>query len=228
MFMKKTKKKEKEVFAPGKCFFKMFWIFIIFSVLGAYYEQILYYFQTWYTMGHPIWEVRRGVIYGPLNVVYGFGAVILILTLTKKEHSFWENFLYGALIGGGFEAVIGLLQRFFLGSSSWDYSWHILNFFGVTSVPIMLLWGLITAVALQFVWPLLSHLIEQVPVHFGNIFTTIMVVLVGIDILISWTALGRQTLRRHDVPPFTIVGRFYDHYYTDEYLAKFFTNMKEN
>lgn len=225
--VKKRKEEKKELFAPGKCFFKMFWIFIIFSILGTYYEQILYYIQTWCLTGHPIWELRRGVIYGPLNVVYGFGAVILICALTKRKRPFWKNFLYGALIGGGFEATIGLLQRFVLGSSSWDYSWHFLNFFGVTSVPIMMLWGIITAVALEFVWPLLSHLIEQVPVHFGNIFTTIMVILVGLDIFVSWTALIRQTLRRYEVPAFTIVGKFYDDYYTDEYLAKFFTNMKQ-
>lgn len=225
--MKKSNRKTKEKFAPGMCFFKMFWIFVLFSVLGSFYEEILYFIQTWYTTGTGVWAVRRGVIYGPLNVIYGFGAVLFIEILGRKERSWWNVFLWGFLLGGAFEGTIGLLQRIFLQSNSWDYSSHFLNIAGVTSIPIMIVWGFLAVILIKFMWPFFSHIIEEAPITFGKNITTMMIVLVGLDIFVSWTALLRQTLRRMDVPAFTIVGKFYDEHYTDEFLKEFFPNMVE-
>ena len=52
-------------------------------------------------------------------------------------------------------------------------------------------------------------------------------ILLLIDVFISWTALGRQTLRRNGVRQISIVDKFYDEYFDDEYILKKFPNMKE-
>ena len=43
--------------------------------------------------------------------------------------------------------------------------------------------------------------------------------------LISWSALIRQNLRRNNVPAYTVVGEFFDRHYPDEFLEKFYPNM---
>ncbi len=212
-------------FAQGVCFKKMFFIFLLGSVIGAYYEQVLYFVQTWWETGVGIWSVRRGVIYGPFNVIYGFGAVLMIGLLARKPMKNWQIFLSAAVVGGVVEYLISFLQEFFTHTVSWDYSHQFLNINGRTTLPFMLVWGLLGLVLVKVIYPPVSDAIEKVPVKIGNIVFVIAFALMSLDMFVSWTALIRQTLRHNNVPPLTVLGEFYDEYYTDEYLQKFYPNM---
>ena len=55
--------------------------------------------------------------------------------------------------------------------------------------------------------------------------TIICAILLSFDMLISWSALIRQNLRRNNVPAYTVVGEFFDRHYPDEFLEKFYPNM---
>lgn len=206
-------------FAEGLSFKKLFFIFLIGSVIGAIYEDILIY------VSKGVWMLHRGVIYGPFNVIYGFGAVVMIWVLAREKYKWWEVFLYGALLGGVVEYLVGFLQEFFTHTTSWDYSNHFLNINGRTTIPIMLIWGLMGLVLVKVLYPPISRLIESIPVKVGNVIFWVLLVFMIFDMLISWTALLRQTLRHNDVPPFTPVGRFYDDYYNDQFLEKYYPNM---
>ena len=60
---------------------------------------------------------------------------------------------------------------------------------------------------------------------FGKILTNILILLLAFDFLISWGALFRQMFRHNGYPPVTVVGEFFDTYYTDEVLKESYTNM---
>lgn len=226
---KKLKKpesvREEKKFAEGLGFKKLFFVFLIGSVLGAYYEQILHFVQTWWETGVPVWSMRRGVIYGPFNVVYGFGAAAMVYILARKPREDWQNFIYAALLGGGVEYVISLLQQFFTHTRSWDYSNHPLNINGRTTIPFMVVWGVLGLILVKFVYPFVSRMIEKIPPKIGEKVFLVMLVFITFDMLISWTALIRQTMRQNHIPPLTPVGRFYDEYYADEFLQRFYPNM---
>lgn len=217
--------KEKKKFAKGICFDKLFMIFIIGSIFGAYYEQIFTLVTKYLETGSIVWELRRGVIYGPFNVIYGFGAVIIVSLLADKNHKWYQTFLYGAFLGGGFEYIMSFLQETFTHTISWDYSDHLLNFQGRTSVPFMIGWGFFTFAFVHWLYPLISKWIEKIPYNLGKIMTKVLLIFMAFNMAISWTAIIRQTLRRNNIPAFTPVGRFYDKYYNDEFLSKYFPNM---
>lgn len=130
-----------EKFAEGLCFKKLFFVFLVGSVIGTIYEELLYGVQTWYATGSWEWTVRRGVIYGPFNVIYGFGAVVMVYLLLRKKYTNWQIFLYASLLGGIVEYVVSLLQEVFTHTTSWDYSNYFLNINGRTTVPFMVVWG---------------------------------------------------------------------------------------
>lgn len=218
-------KAETKKFAEGLCFRKLFFIFLIGSVIGAYYEQILYFVQTWFETGMPVWSLRRGVIYGPFNVVYGIGAVVMLYVLMRRERTWWQTFLYAALLGGLIEYTISFLQEFFIHTSSWNYEDRFLNINGRTTVPFMVFWGLLGVVLVYFIYPTVSKWIESIPPKIGEKIFLVLLVFMSLDVLVSWTALARQTLRHNDVPALTPLGEFYDEYYTDEYLQVYFPNM---
>lgn len=215
-------KREKE----GLTFGKLFWIFVIGCVFGAFYEELLTCIKHLVRDGVFVWELRRGVIYGPFSPIYGAGAVLMTVFLVPKNWNYKETIFYGALLGGIFEYVVCWLQEIFVGTVSWDYSHQFLNIDGRTTIPIMFFWGLLALLFKQYLYPFLSKWIDKISGHRGKIITTICAILLGLDMLISWTALLRQTLRRNQVPAFTPVGRYYDRVYTDAYLEQFFPNMK--
>lgn len=217
---------DKRTFAKGFCFPKLLFIFVLGCVIGVYYEQILTLFNHYMADGSIVWESRRGVIYGPFNPLYGAGIVVMTIILTRKKHPWYITLLYGALAGGIFEYVASYLQELVIGTTSWDYTGYFLEIGGRTTIPFMLAWGTGGLIFAYVVYPFVSNLIEKIPYNLGMVITRALVIFMVFDMLVSWTALFRQTLRRNGHPPYTIVGEVYDKIYPDEYLAHYFPNMR--
>ncbi len=212
-------------FAEGLCFRKLFFVFLIGSVIGAFYEEILNLVQVLWQTGQWEWSLRRGVIYGPFNVIYGFGAALLVWLMARDKYSSWQVFLFSALAGGAFEYLVSYLQELFTHTVSWDYSHQLLNLNGRTTIPIMLVWGVMGLAVIKLLYPMVSNLVERMPYDTGTLVFRVLLIFMILNMLVSWTALIRQTLRHNNVPAFTPIDRFYDSYYTDERLKHYFPNM---
>ena len=219
-------KKTETKFAEGLCFKKLFFIFLIGSVIGTIYEDLLIYCRTLMETGEGVFMLHRGVIYGPFNVVYGIGAAVMIWLLLRKKYDNWQIFGYAALLGGVVEYLISFLQETFTHTTSWDYSNLPLNINGRTTIPIMLVWSVMGLLLVKVFYPWVSKWIEKIPERIGNTIYIILVVFMALDMLVSWSAIIRQTLRHNNVPAFTPLGRFYDDCYNDEYLKHYFPNME--
>ena len=113
-----------------------------------------------------------------------------------------------------------------LKTKSWDYSTYFLNIDGRTTIPYMIFWGFAIMVLVHFIYPILSKWIEKIPSKIGKPLVVILVIFITLDMIISFTALGRATLRNKGYEPITVVGEFYDQVYTDEFLKTIYTNMK--
>lgn len=209
--------KQKEVFAKGICFEKIFWIFIIGCVFGCMVEVLNHFIH------YGNFVSRSGLIYGPLNPVYGFGLVIFVLFLSKIKNPILI-FIGGMLLGGGFEYVCSFVQEKVFGTISWDYSHQLFNIGGRTSLKYMLIWGVLALIFMKFVYPILSNLIEKIPVKIGRILTVILVVFVIFDAVISIIACLRQSERAMGEEASNRVEVFLDKHYPDERLNKIFEN----
>ena len=76
----------------------------------------------------------------------------------------------------------------------------------------------------KFVYPILSNLIEKIPVKIGRILTVILVVFVIFDAVISIIACLRQSERAMGEEASNRVEVFLDKHYPDERLNKIFEN----
>ncbi len=218
-------KKETKKFAEGMCFYKLFWIFFFGCIFGAYYEEILNLVIHYHYHREFVWQLRRGVIYGPISPIYGMGAVLIIGVLGRKERSDWKTILYGAVLGGSFEYIISFLQETFLGTVSWDYTNEFLNINGRTTIPYALVWGLLSLALVKIFYPTISSIVESLPKKFGRFLTQTLIILLALDFIVSWGALFRQTFRHNGYTPVSIIGEFFDKYYPDEVLKESYTNM---
>lgn len=115
--------------SKGLGFYKLFWIFLIGCFVGVIVEM------AWCLLIHHKLESRAGLLYGPFNPVYGFGAVFMTLLLTpvsKKRNRL--VFLYSMVIGGLFEWLCSYVQETLVGTVSWEYSRLPLNLLDRKSV----------------------------------------------------------------------------------------------
>lgn len=208
---------QKQVFAQGVCLKKIFWIFLVGCVFGCLIEMINHY------ISHGDWVSRKGLIYGPLNPVYGFGAVIFTVFLVRIKNPVWI-FVGGMLLGGGFEYLCSFIQEHVFGTISWDYSHKPFNIGGRTTLSYMFIWGVLALIFVKGIYPFISNLLEKMPIKIGNILTICLLIFLIIDAIISITACLRYKERQENIPPSNNVEVFLDKHYPDNRIDEIFEN----
>lgn len=204
----------KKVFAQGYCFVKIFVFFVLGCIIGTYYEEIL-----WYIRFHERVN-RQGVFYGPFSPIYGLGVCIFVIFLGRNAEgrSWFKTWGCSALIGGGTEYATSLIAEKIFGSAIWDYSHIPTNINGRTTLLFMVFWGLGGMVLMKLVYPLLSKWLERIPYKVGQTVYYAALVLMLIDLVLSYGAMGRRAMRGQGIPPRTFIGVFFDRVYPDTYI----------
>lgn len=223
--LQKDKLDNNSKFIISISFKKIFLLFIVFSFIGCLYEDIYFMIKNFIRYGVINFVTKRGLLYFELSPIYGLGACLMIIILGRKEHKNINYFWYGALIGGSFEYLASLFQEIFTGTTSWNYSNYFLNINGRTTIPYMFFWGLACYFLMTKIYPYFSKKIDQIPEKMGNVIYRVLLVVISLDIFLSFTACIRLGLRHKGFPPATIYGEFLDKYYDDERIRKSYTNM---
>lgn len=199
---------------------KMFWIFFIACFLGTVIEMIFCFIIENRIM------TRAGVIYGPFNPVYGFGALLITILL----HNFRDKkkryiFIITMVVGAGFEYICSVFQELAFGTITWEYSNTFLNLQGRTNFAYSVFWGALGVFWIKTVYPILDRFIEDImnlPKKIGVILTVILFVFMSYNCFISIVASRRQYERRQGIEASNSFEVYLDNKYTDGYLKKVF------
>lgn len=227
MAKKAQSKVAKPAKLPGRTIFnQVVLLFLIGCIVGTYYEEILRVVVNFYSSGQFIWESRRGLVWGPFSPVYGIGAVCIYFLFYRTKCSFAACFIGGAFAGGIIEYILSFLQEKVLGTISWDYSDRLLTINGRTTVPYMIVWGAMIGLFVYFVYPWLDQLYHRVPELTMNwICITVAVVLV-LDVIVSVSAVARQSMRKAGNPADNAVEIWLDQHFDDQRLRETYSNMR--
>lgn len=213
------KKKKKEVFAEGFCFYKVFLLYVIGCMIGVYYEEILTVCRT------GEWLSRQGIIYGPFNPVYGLGFLAFTVLLCRNlKRKWWLTYIYSCFIGGAAEVITSLISEYVFKVNAWDYSDKFLNIMGRTTIPFMLFWGLGGLIFVKLVYPGLSKLIELIPKRIGNLIMPTFLIFVLLSHVISYSALFRYGTRAEGQPASNAIEAVLDKYYDDDLMKQYYEN----
>lgn len=216
-------KKNRNVFAQGICWDKIFWVFLVSAFIGDGIETV----YCW-IVGEG-WMSRSSVLYGPFSIVWGLGAVILTLVLSRFAHKRDQYiFLVGALLGGVYEYVCSVFTEIFLGTTFWDYSWMPLNIDGRTNVLYMCFWGILSVVWIKFIYPKMSAVLEKIPVLPGKMITWLLVLFMVCNTILSAFAMVRYTGRKEGKEADNVIESFLDEHYGDARMEKVWPNMMIN
>ena len=155
----------------------------IYSFLGWIIETIYAIFIH----GH---FVKRGFLFGPVCPIYGFGALLLIVSTRKIYKKAWLKFLISAIAFTIFEYMVSLILEVLFGLRWWDYSNDFLNIQGRVSLPYSLFWGIIGLVLLDRIHPTIQNQIQNIAKSKINKINQLSMVITLTVILISDTILS--------------------------------------
>lgn len=215
---------EARVFAQGCSFYKLVSLFFIGAFLGDITETIFCLATTGMLMS------RSSVVYGPFSIVWGLGCALLTLFLYRyRTKSDGYIFAAGTLLGGVYEYVCSVFTELAFGTVFWDYSGFAFNLGGRVNLLYCFFWGIAAVVWLKLIYPLLSNLIEKLPLKTGRILCNCMIVFMILNMLLSSLALARYSQR------LSVPGRieaenalelFLDQRFTDERMERIYPNLK--
>ena len=208
-------------FAHGLNAYKLFWVFLICCFLGVVIETVFVFATTGVLMQ------RTGLVWGPFNLIYGIGAVLLTVCLHRLEgkNDRWI-FAGGAVIGGAFEYFCSWLQETVIGTVSWDYSEMPFNLNGRINLLYCFFWGLLGLVWVKELYPRISGWIERhVPNTIGITLSWVLAVFMLANSLVSGGAVLRMAQRYEGVPASSGWQQRFDERFPDERLARIFPSM---
>lgn len=128
--------------------------FFIFAIFGWLLETI----YCIIVLGH---FTKRGFLYGPLCPIYGWGAIILILFLSKYKKHPLKLFTYSALVFSAFEYYVSYMLEVLFKSHWWDYTADFMNLNGRISIFYTLAWGIIALIFIGYIFPFVEKKVKS-------------------------------------------------------------------
>lgn len=208
-------------FAQGINFYKIFLICFIGSFVGVVLEML------WCLITNGYIESRAGLVYGPLNLLYGAGAVALTLALYKyRNRSGWISFVGGMIVGSVVEYICSWGQELVFGSRSWDYSQMPFNLNGRICLMYSILWGVLGILWIKNIYPRMAKWILKIPNRAGKIITWVLVIFMVFNSVMTMVTMTRWTQRLKGHEASNGFERLIDERFPDERMEKIFANME--
>lgn len=215
------KEKKNSHFAQGITFYKLFWVFFIGSFGGVVVEVL------WCIAKNGHYESRVGLIYGPFNLVYGFGAFALTACLYNyRNRNKINSFIGGFIVGSIIEYFCSWFQELVFGSTSWDYSDFAFNINGRICLLYSIFWGILGIVWIKYVYPIMVEWILKIPNKVGKPLTWILAVFMVFNSVATGLTVLRWAERMDAKPASNIIEEYIDVHYPDERMKKIFANLE--
>lgn len=148
---------------------KIFFLFIIGSILGFIIELILTLIQNWHFV------LSQGLIYVPFILLYDVGLLIFYLIMPHAKTNL-QTFIAGFVLGGSIEYLFSYFQERYFGIVSWDYSNLLFNLNGRTSILHCIYWGIGGILFMKFIYPYLSNLDKIYKRNYFKVLTVFLVI----------------------------------------------------
>ena len=129
--------------------------------------------------------VNRGFLIGPYCPIYGFGGVIMTLTLTKYYHNPITLFAMGMFECAILEYFTSYAMEKLFNARWWDYTKYKYNINGRICLETMIPFGTLGCVAIYLINPFLDKWLSLMNNDVINVLAIIMAAIFFIDVLVS-------------------------------------------
>ena len=203
-------------------FFNLFWIFVVASLLGDGMETIVHVL----VVDPGQWQDRAGLLFGPFSPIYGCGAVLMTLFLNRfYKSNIILIFFVSAVIGGAFEYFVSVFMQYTFGAVAWDYTGQWLSIGGRTCGWAMGCWGLLGALWIKLLLPLMLKLVNLIPWNWRYGVTVVAALFMVVDCVMSLQAYDCWYERLSNDPVVTPIQHFYADYFDNTFMEDRFQSM---
>lgn len=208
-------------FSNGINIYKLLWLCYFGSFIGVIIEMIF-----WYLKVERI-DSRAGLVWGPFNMLYGIGVVLLTLALYPyRNKGKIKAFLAGFVVGTVLEYACSLGQETFLGSVSWDYSKKPLNINGRVCLLYSVFWGVLGLIWIKSIYPRITLLIRKIPQKAGKVLTWVLFAFFAVNCIVTLIAMIRWSQRMDGIAASSPFWEFIDMRFPDTRMKFIFPNIK--
>lgn len=160
-----------------------FLIFIIYAFIGWVMEVTLKLIEK-----HKF--INRGFLIGPYCPIYGYGALIMTITLSKYQNDLFVLFIMSIFICSFLEYITSYVMEKLFKARWWDYSKYKINLNGRVCLNNSILFGLGGIVIIKLVNPILFSIINQISIQSLHYFMIFIFILYLIDNIISFNVIN--------------------------------------
>lgn len=139
--------------------------------------------------------VDVGFLYGPWCPAYGFGGVVYAIFLTELKGHLFFLLLGGAILSFLMTLVTGFVLERIFHRKWWDYSRKRFQFSGYVNLPYAVIWGVLAALCILFVNPLIRRLLSLIPKAAGEIVLMVAGIILALDL--AGTLTGILKVKSH-------------------------------
>lgn len=196
---------------------KLFWLFIVGSVLGVLLEGFFCLFRY----GH--WETHVVSVWGPFCIIYGFAASGLYAgsVLMERKNNIIK-FITFAVIATLIEYICGAVLKYGLNMKAWNYDGKFLNIDGLVCLQMTVIWGFLGIVFSKYAIPFLEKIFAVMTGHGWDIACICMSVFMAVNLIITAAVIIRWAGRHYGIAPTSSIEMFIDRIYNDSVMEKRF------
>lgn len=156
--------------------------FFIYAFVGWLLETL----YSLLVLGH---FTKRGFLFGPICPIYGFGAILMLLFISKYKKNSLKLFFASAILFSAFEYVVGFTLDAIFAAKWWDYTYDFFNLNGRISIFYTIVWGFIGLLFINHIHPFFSKKIEKsltaIPTYILKVLIYLMPIILIVDTIFS-------------------------------------------
>ena len=133
--------------------------------------------------------INSGFLHGPICPIYGYGAMIMYLSLKDVTDNIFVLFLFGLIVLSVFEYIVGLFLEIAFKTKYWDYSDKKFNIQGRVCLLNSMYWGILGIVFMKGIHPFVEKCVDWVPTRYLQIAVGTGLAVMIIDTVITTIGL---------------------------------------
>jgi len=158
------------------------WFFILYAFSGWLIEETYVFLVS----GEL---VKRGFLHGPIGPIYGFGMLIVILSLTPIKKRIFPLFVGAVLLTSLLEYFTGVVLDRLFNEKWWDYTGMPFNLNGYICLRISLAWGVLCVFVIRFIHPRVENFVKKIKMKRGRQFLIVIYTVVAVDFVSTIASL---------------------------------------
>lgn len=160
------------------------------TILYFFTYFVLYSFAGWLleSISKTIAQkklVNSGFLNGPICPIYGFGAIIMLLSLNFLKEKPLLLFIAAFVILSVWEYIVGIFLEKVFKTKYWDYSHLKFNFQGRICLKNSIYWGILGVIFICYVHPFIENYIRTLSIDLLLYINIIIGLTMMIDLIIT-------------------------------------------